>query len=145
VPCAPAFALGAACAWLAACPPVCAEGAERLRDPFWPVGHVASARARAGGGESDDASRSLLDISRLSPEEQEIIRAHMNVGGIMERGRERVAIINSEVVREGDTMAIDVRGQTYRFLIRSLQPHNIALEPVVADENKEPEAKETQP
>lgn len=108
---------------------------ESLRDPFWPVGYAPAGTA----GPRAEKKEGLLDLSRLSPEEQAIIKSHLRVGGILEQRGRRVAIINSDVVKEGDVMKLNVSGATYRFLIRSLQPQNIVLEPIQEEEKPEPQ------
>ena len=109
---------------------------EPVRDPFWPVGYTGAAKAPSAAEEKEKVS---LDLSRLSAEQQAIIKSHMRVGGILQRGSQRIAIINSDVVREGDDMRINVDGQSYTFHIKSLQPHNIVLEP----KQKRPQPEET--
>ncbi len=112
------------------------------RDPFWPVGYEPS---RAPAPSQEAAPQALLDLSRLSPAEQAIIKSHLRVGGILEQGRDRVAIINSDVVREGEKINILVHGQTYRFQILSLEPQNIVLEPVKTEKLEQPQEEEETP
>ena len=114
--------------------------ATAYRDPFWPVGYEQKAVAKKTSGE--EPKQALFDLSRLSPEEQAIIKSHTRVGGILEQGGRRVAIINSDVVREGETLSIRVQGQTYRFLIQSLQPRNIVLEPLELEEQGQAQSEE---
>jgi len=102
--------------------------ADAARDPFWPVGYVPEGHQEEA--EQPKEGQELLDLSRLSAEEQAIIKSHLRVGGILEQGRNRVAIINSDIVSQGDVMKLRVRGGVYRFLIRSLDPENIVLEPI---------------
>jgi hypothetical protein len=111
-----------------------APGAEHVRDPFWPVGYRPASEAP-----QEEPETSVLDLSRLSPEEQAIIKSHLKVGGILQQGNERIAIINTDVVKEGDTVALRVSGQTYRFLIRSLEPRNIVLEPIKTESKPQAE------
>ena len=128
-----------AAAWVA---PLWAEGSAVDRDPFWPVGYEPSGRSNSSSGGAEPQGQPLLDLSRLSPEEQAIIKSNMRVGGILEQGASRVAYINNDVVREGDKVSMHVRGQEYRFLIRSLQPQNIVLEPVRIEQNEQPKKEE---
>ena len=137
-----ALAAGAAVAWVA---PLHAEETVTSRDPFWPVGYEASGAGKSSGGANgggEKEAQPLLDLSRLSPEEQAIIKSHMRVNGILEQRNSRIALINNDVVREGDKITIAVRGQSYNFLIRSLQPQNIVLEPIRIEQNVETQKEE---
>ena len=42
-------------------------------------------------------------------------------------------------------MTLRVDGESYRFLIRSLQPQNIVLEPLIPDQENQPEEEEETP
>jgi hypothetical protein len=106
------------------------------RDPFWPVNYQPDPKS-AGSGASD--ADEVLQIRSLSLEEQSYIRGRLRVGGIMQQGRQRVAIINRQVVREGDILTLQRDHRTYRFIVRSLEEKNIILEPAEAEEPSETE------
>ena len=57
-------------------------------------------------------------------------------GALLGRGERgvRQVRVDADVVREGETIDIRVQGQTYRFLIKSLEPRNIVLEPLKLEE-----------
>jgi hypothetical protein len=129
------LAVLATAVWVAPLPAAASD-----RDPFWPVGYEASSPSSSSGAAKEE--QPLLDLSRLSPEEQAVIKSNMKVGGILEQGASRVAYINNDVVREGDKVSINVHGQSYKFLIRSLQPQNIVLEPVRIEQDEQPQEEE---
>ena len=53
-------------------------------------------------GEGDP--RGHVDYSRLSPEEQAVIKSQMVVGGILQQGDICLAIINKQLVKQGETL-----------------------------------------
>ena len=122
---------------------------EALRDPFWPVGYTPSTAASPAGGfvgqetlgDTDPESHEELDLTGLSDEEQAIIRAHVKVGGILVQKNECIAIINSQLVRQGDDLTVLTDRRLYKFMIRSLTPDRIVLDSVneqVREEGQNP-------
>ena len=99
-------------------------GAESLRDPFWPIGYYPDGR----GGEVIDESP--LNFDDLSPEEQALIRRHMNVSGILKQSGSYFAFINGLVVKAGDIIPLAVGTKSYRFRIREISDNTINLEPL---------------
>lgn len=114
--------------------------AETERDPFWPVGYtpsVAGSQASAvdgavetSGAEPDSNAQEGLDTSGLSEEEQAVIKSHVRVGGILVQRGECIAIINGQLVLQGDDLSVLTGKKLYRFMIRSLTPDRIVLESV---------------
>lgn len=124
------------------------EQSKSTRDPFWPVGYTpsqpgsgAASQTSVGQGTADADSQSELDMSGLSLEEQAIIKSHVRVGGILVQRNECLAIINSQLVRQGDDLSVLTSLKVYTFMIRSLTPDSIVLESVneqVREEGKNP-------
>jgi hypothetical protein len=94
-----------------------------------------------GQGVANEDSHDELDMSGLSLEEQAIIRSHVRVDGILLQKNECIAIINSQIVRQGDDLSVLTGKKLYKFLIRSLTPDSIVLESVneqVREEGQNP-------
>lgn len=108
---------------------------EVFRDPFWPVGHVPSA-PRGGGGAAAAADGSsggsegqgALDLAGLSPEEQQVIKQRMRVGGVLQQAGQIWAILNNQLVEQGETVKIDSGRKVYVFLVKELTSERIVLE-----------------
>lgn len=101
------------------------------RDPFWPIDYVPVVEVHktdlpAQEGEGDP--RGHVDYSRLSPEEQAVIKSQMAVGGILQQGAICLAIINKQLVKQGETLTFSGTGKTYDFVVRDLTPDKIVLE-----------------
>lgn len=114
------------------------EQAETLRDPFWPVGYEPSKSEDFLGvtdpervdDETGPASHDELDMTGLSDEEQAIIKSRVKVGGILVQKNECIAIINSQLVRQGDDLSVLTEMKHYKFMIRKLTPDRIVLDSV---------------
>lgn len=116
--------------------PVDGEGVGDLegaapRDPFWPVGwqpqeEVVEAEIEEEVEEVDDTGP--IDFSGLTPEEQEVIRSTMSVGGILKQNDICIAIINNRVMRQGQTLTMEADNKHYEFLVKTLTPTRIILE-----------------
>lgn len=102
------------------------------RDPFWPVGYVpAEPELEAGpeaAKEAVDETGGHVDFSGLTKEEQAIIKSKMVVGGILKQGAICLAIINQQLVKEGDELSLQAADMTYRFGVKKLTPESILLE-----------------
>lgn len=102
----------------------------RSRDPFWPVGFVPKKKtaavesASSGLGEADAA----LDLEGLSPEERALIRERMKVGGILQQGTGILAMINNQLVRQGEKVTLESDRRSYDFRVKKLTPERIVLE-----------------
>jgi len=105
----------------------------KTRDPFWPVGytppvHVQAAPTAAGSAEAVDETRGHVDFSGLTREEQAVIKSQMIVGGILQQGDTCLAIINQQLVKEGEELSLEAAQKTYRFGVKKLTPEKILLE-----------------
>lgn len=104
------------------------------RDPFWPVGYVPASSsaqsAKSGNGVAGQSQeeQSALDLGGLSAEEQRVIRERMRLGGVIQQAGEIWAILNNQLVREGEAVTIDTGRMKYLFLVKRLTPDRIVLE-----------------
>lgn len=99
--------------------------ADELRDPFWPVGYQSAEEAP-----ENEKEETPLNFDNLTPKEQALIRAHMNVSGILKQGGSFFAFINGQVVKKGDVVPLSVGETKYRFRINDISDNTINLEPV---------------
>ena len=97
------------------------------RDPFWPVGWYPTAQ-----GIATPLRRGLTEaeLLALAEAEQNRLKRMLAINGIMSKGGKNIAIISGNMVTEGDILEINVGGNIYKLLIKSLTPDNIRLEPV---------------
>lgn len=106
----------------------------RIRDPFWPVGYVPKKKAP-----QDSASAALskadsaLDLEGLSPEERELIRERMKVGGILQQRTGILAMINNQLVKQGEKVTLESGRRAYDFRVKKLTPERIVLESLQAE------------
>ena len=107
-----------------ATPPLKIESGKR--DPFWPVGWYPNAQR------IDPLRQGLTEVEllALAEAEQNRLKRMLAINGIMSKGGKNIAIISGNMVTEGDMLEINVGGNTYKLLIKSLTPDNIRLEPV---------------
>ena len=107
-----------------------------LRDPFWPVSFSqvsyrdGSQPAISEIAVEDAGGHDELDMSGLAEEEQAIIKSRVRVGGILVQKDECIAIINSQLVKQGDDLSVLTSKRMYQFKIRNLTPDRIVLESV---------------
>jgi hypothetical protein len=104
----------------------------KVRDPFWPVGYVPPVvkvqRQSSTSGELVDETKGHVDFSGLTKEEQAVIKSRMVVGGILKQGSTCLAIINQQLVNEGEELSLKSEDKTYRFGVKKLTPDKILLE-----------------
>ena len=107
-------------------------GETTTRDPFWPIEYVPvvveDERADLPAQEGEGDPQGHVDYSRLSPEEQAVIKSQMAVGGILQQGDICLAIINKQLVKQGETLTFSGAEKTYDFVVRDLTPDKIVLE-----------------
>ena len=108
-----------------ATPPLKIESGKR--DPFWPVGWYPTAQ-----GIATPLRRGLTEaeLLALAEAEQNRLKRMLAINGIMSKGGKNIAIISGNMVTEGDILEINVGGNIYKLLIKSLTSDNIRLEPV---------------
>jgi hypothetical protein len=107
-----------------ATPPLKIESGKR--DPFWPVGWYPNARKISPLKQGLTGA----ELRALALAEQDRLKRMLAINGVMSKGGKNIAIISGNMVTEGDVLEIDVSGNTYKLLIKSLTPDNIQLEPV---------------
>jgi len=106
---------------------------EPQRDPFWPVGYwpeeaeiaVVEDGTIVEPEVKDDAP---VDFSGLSPAEQALIKDRMRIGGILSQPSGCIAIINDQLLKEGDTLQIEADKRTFEFLLKTLTTERVLLE-----------------
>ena len=99
------------------------------RDPFWPVGYVPKPAAAEAEVEDDfDELGGHVDFSGLSKEERAVIKSKMVVGGILQQGNICLAIINNQLLKQGDGLSLKSGSKTYEFTVRRLTTEKILLE-----------------
>jgi hypothetical protein len=69
-----------------------------------------------------------VDFSGLSPEERELIKSQMRVGGILSQPSGCIAIINDQLLKEGDTLQIEAGGRNFEFVLKTLTTERVLLE-----------------
>ncbi len=113
--------------------PVEIEETSTLRDPFWPVGYEPVPEEEAveeDESEADEGEVDLgpVDFSGLTAEEQAIIKSQLNVGGILKQNETCMAIINNQLLKQGETLELTAGGRSYSFNVKALTPDRILLE-----------------
>ena len=102
------------------------------RDPFWPVGYAPDpevlAEDRSDAEDEIDETGGHVDFSGLSKAEQQIIKSRMVVGGILQQGNVCLAIINNQLLKQGDGLSLQSDSKVYEFIVRKLTPEKILLE-----------------
>lgn len=116
------------------------QAKEEARDPFWPVGYEPpkpsvsqqqeTETTVAEGTPLEEVDDQPVDFSGLSPEEQQAIKERMNVGGILRQNQTMIAIINNQLLKEGETLRLDNGKRTYRFRVKQLTMERIKLETI---------------
>ena len=112
------------------------QSREQVRDPFWPVGYrpLIDVPLLAPAGPvpvTEEEHGGPVDFSGLTREEQAIVKAQMVVGGILQQhGGVCIAIINQQLVKEGEGLALTSANKTYHFRVKKLTPERIVLESV---------------
>lgn len=100
-----------------------------LRDPFWPVGFVPpTVKEAASPGAQESEGSGPVDFHGLTPEEQALIKSRMSVGGILKQNSGCIAIINNQLLKEGDPLRIRAGNRDYEFLITALTTERVLLE-----------------
>ena len=100
------------------------------RDPFWPVGYVPEPQEVAEDPSEDeiDETGGHVDFSGLSKAEQQVIKSKMVVGGILQQGNVCLAIINNQLLKQGDGLSLQSDSKLYEFTVKRLTPEKILLE-----------------
>ena len=103
------------------------------RDPFWPVGYVPAPKEEAAEEVESVADQGEVDLgpvdySGLTAEEQAVIKSQLNVGGILKQNEVCMAIINNQLLKQGETLELTSGSRHYSFSVKSLTPDRILLE-----------------
>lgn len=102
------------------------------RDPFWPIGYKpASAEPQATEEPEAPATRELTDeeLRRLAEQEAEKIKEILDRKATAVFGGKVHALINGTWVSQGDSLTVEVLGNSYRLHITTLTSENIELQP----------------
>jgi hypothetical protein len=107
---------------------------EEPRDPFWPVSYspvveqpVVATNAVATNTVGPAVSSRFKDLPK---EKQDAIRGKIQIGGVLKQGAQYVALINKQMVGQGDKIAVQADGNTYFFVVRKLTEQDVSLEPL---------------
>jgi len=115
----------------------CTIRGEQGRDPFWPIGYTpeSSRPAPQVETETEDAEpapvvRELTDeeLRELARTEADRIRQTLRHQATMTTGNRIFALLEGKWVTVGDTLDVEVHGNTYRLEILQLTADNIELE-----------------
>lgn len=112
------------------------QNVDKIRDPFWPVGYEppvpseAPSAESAAPSETETVDTQPVDFAGLSPEDQLAIKKRMTVGGILQQNQTMIAIINNQLIREGETLELEDGVRTYKFRVKKLTMDRIRLETV---------------
>lgn len=58
------------------------------------------------------------------------IKTQLKVGAFMKSGGRELALVNGQIVAEGDKLSVSVDGQSYRFKVKAISASSVNLEPV---------------
>jgi len=98
-----------------------------LRDPFWPIGYIPGAKKAP----TNRAVKSTRPV--VSPPRWKEAARHLQIKGVMKAGRDRfVAMINDQVVREGDKVSIVFGDKRYFWEVRSISSADVKFRPLKA-------------
>ncbi len=98
-----------------------------LRDPFWPVGYVPPAPTQAASSTSvvELATEVVVDEE---PRWDEALRS-VSVRGIMSVGGGKyMAVVNNEVVGEGDSVSVSHNNRRYSWRINSITAQGVKFQ-----------------
>jgi len=104
------------------------------RDPFWPIGYQSGGGLTAQQVEKIDQepnqTRQLSDeeLRELARKEAERIRQTLDRKGTAIMGDRIYAHVQGKWVTQGETIDVEVMGNTYRLKITKLTSDNIELE-----------------
>jgi hypothetical protein len=112
-----------------------AESTRVQRDPFWPIGYSPAEPAIRETPPPvekvpEPATPTLTDeaLRQLALDEAERIRENLAKKGTMITGDRIYAYVNDKWVTIGDTLTVEVRGNSYQLEILNLTSNNIELE-----------------
>ena len=106
------------------------QAASQGRDPFWPVGYVPEPEVLVEDpSEAEiDETGGHVDFSGLTKAEQQVIKSKMVVGGILQQGDVCLAIINNQLLKQGDGLSLKSDSKVYEFTVIRLTTEKILLE-----------------
>lgn len=118
--------------------------AEDARDPFWPVGYHPHAVVIVPSNvpppppeipqkkitPPEEPKPDPLVIMQMAAALQAKIKTQLKVGAFMKSGGRELALVNGQIVAEGDKLSVSVDGQSYRFKVKAISASSVNLEPV---------------
>lgn len=118
--------------------------AEDARDPFWPVGYHRPVAVVAPvvppppvvippvaiKPPVEEPKPDPLVIMQMAAALQAKIKTQLKVGAFMKSGGRELALVNGQIVAEGDKLSVSVDGQSYRFKVKAISASSVNLEPV---------------
>ena len=108
--------------------------AEQTRDPFWPVGYMPEVKKEVVV-QTNDAPvdiKPVLPISAadLPKEKLAQLKAKIRIGGFLKQGDDYVALVNDQLVKQGDKIIVEFEGAKFKFIIRAVTEKNVSMEPL---------------
>ncbi len=98
-----------------------------LRDPFWPIGFSPESTNKESNTTDEKKQKKVED-----PVWKEAIHL-LDVKGVMNSGGNKyVAMINNQVVREGDEVSVQMGSLLYRWKVHSISKTGARFEPIDA-------------
>ncbi len=98
---------------------------EDLRDPFWTIGYMpVKITSTQNVPEAPPAVSS--QFSKLI-DKKAWINSRCKYGGTIERGNNRLAIINNQVVQKGDIIPIIEDGKVYKVKVVDIEAKSVKL------------------
>ncbi len=106
-----------------------------FRDPFWPVGYTPAPEPVAQpvvATQDKEPPRPVLPkrFQDLPPTKQAQVKSRIRVGGILKQGNAYHALINNQMVAQGDRIAVPYEGVSFFFVVKTLNENNVLIEPV---------------
>ncbi|MFH0878762.1 MAG: hypothetical protein V2A34_03530 [Lentisphaerota bacterium] len=100
------------------------------KDPFWPADYSPQSTQVVSHAVKTAATTNKIAVTLNAEQQKDAIMKRISVKGIMTHGTNLFAIVNDQMVRQGEIMDVKVDGTVYRYMIKSLTKDNIVLEPV---------------
>lgn len=120
---------------------VSAQSAPVKRDPFWPIDYHPEKAVTQGTPDAPETPHTVPnapqtettpltddELRQLALDESERIRQTLRRQATMTTGNRIYAYVQNKWVTAGDTLTVEVQGNTYRLEILHLTSDNIELE-----------------
>lgn len=101
------------------------------RNPFWPVGYVPPTARPA----TPAPAKKPEPVKVVAPPKWDEAVQRLNIRGVMAIGEGRyMAMVNDQIVHEGDIVAVTHAGKRYRWRVHAITKGGVRFEPLdVAD------------